>query len=624
MSEKAFNGKLLSINLTTGEITPEHYDDAFYRTYLGGYGIGARLLFDRIPAGADPLGPDNILGLFPGLLTGTPLFGSRFQAVAKSPRNGGWGDANCGGDWGPYLKAAGWDGVMFTGKSSKPVYLYIEDDKVELRDASHLWGMLAIECEDKLKEEFGKKSSIALIGPAAEKLSLMTGITNERGRLAARSGLGAVMGSKMLKAVVVKAGRQVILGDDKEVRQGLRSGLDGMLKPLADFFRTYGTTGITPMSAMSGDAPVKNWGGVGVVDFQQAMALTGDNVNSRMQKRYACWHCPMACGGESKPSENPKYNYPNHTHRPEYETMTSFGTMALMNDVDALIMANHLCNDYGFDTIAAGGTATFAIECYEAGILTKEDTGGLELRWGDPDAIIELIHLMGQRKGIGDILADGVQQAAKRIGKGSEKFAMHIDGEELPMHDPKLNPGYATTYKIDPTPARHTQGTEGGGEAGGPRGVAVIPTFAGDKTTYAGRGPTHKGMSEYMHVVNASGLCMFVMAAAEAGQIPSWINLVTDWDTSWEELMVTGERISNLRMAFSVKHGNYPPQREVPGRMLGTPALEAGPHAGVTVDMDTLANDYLKACDWDAKTGRPSRAKLEQVGLKDVAEALHA
>ncbi|HWO93965.1 MAG TPA: aldehyde ferredoxin oxidoreductase family protein [Dehalococcoidia bacterium] len=623
MDEKPYNGKILNVNLSTGEISTEHLDDSFYRTYLGGYGMGSRLLFDRIPAGADALGPDNILGFFPGLLTGTPLFGSRFQVCAKSPKNNGWGDANCGGDFGPNLKFAGWDGILFYGKAEKPVYLYIEDDKVELRDASDIWGMMAIECEDQLKAEFGKKSSIALIGPAGEKLSRMAGVCNERGRLAARSGLGGVMGSKMLKAVVVKPSRQIIMGTNKELRQTLRSSLDGFVKPLADFFRTYGTTGITPMSAMNGDAPVKNWGGVGIADFQQGTLMTGDNVNARMEKRYACWSCPLACGGESKPSENPAYNYPHHTHRPEYETMTAFGTMALMNDVDALIMANHLCNEYGLDTIAAGATVTFAIECFENGILTKEDTGGLELHWSDAQAIIQLLHLIGRREGIGDVLGDGVKFAADRIGRGSEQFAMHIDGEEVPMHDPKLNPGYGTTYKLDPTPARHTQGTEGGGEAGGPRGVP-LPEFKGDRTVYSGRGPLHKGVAAYQHVVNGSGFCMFVTSAAESGRIPEWINTATGWDTNWDELLKTGDRIGNLRMAFAVKHGNYPPQRHVPGRIIGVPPQEAGPHQGITVDLDTLSREFLEAAGWDQQTGRPSEATLRALGLDDVAQQLAA
>src|SRR5437870_9580736 len=209
--ERAFNGKVLNVNLSTGEVSPEPVPDAMFRKYLGGYGLGARMLLDRVPKGADPLGPDNMLGIFPGLLTGTPLFGQRFQAVTKSPLTGGWGDANCGGNTGPYLKHAGWDGIMFFGASSKPVYLLIKDDQVSLEDASDLWGVDAIEAEKTLMQRHGKQSSVADIGQAGETLSLISGICNDHGRLAARSGVGAVMGSKKLKAIVVVPGSNLMV-----------------------------------------------------------------------------------------------------------------------------------------------------------------------------------------------------------------------------------------------------------------------------------------------------------------------------------------------------------------------------------------------------------------------------
>jgi aldehyde:ferredoxin oxidoreductase len=613
--EKCFNGKILNIRLNQGTVETERIPEQMYREYLGGYGLGARLLFDRIPAGADPLGPDNVLGLMPGLLTGTPLFGIRYQAVGKSPKNNGWGDANAGGDFGPYLKMAGWDGILFYGQSDKPVYILIEDDKVEIRDAGDLWGMLAIDVEDRLKEIHGKKASVACIGPAGEKLSLMAGICNERGRLAARSGLGAVMGSKKVKAVVVKASRSIIAGD-KDKFQMVRTSLDEFRKPLATFFRTYGTTGITNASAFSGDSPVKNWGGAGAVDFPAGQQLSGDNFNARMEKKYACWHCPLACGAESLASENPKYPYPAHTHRPEYETAAAFGTMTLNGDLESLIWINHLCNQYGVDTISAGATAAFAIECYENGILSKEDTDGLDLRWGNTDAIIELLHKMGKREGIGDVLADGVAKAAERIGRGAEKFAIAIAGEELPMHDPKLNPEFYTTYKLDPTPARHTQ------YEGGARQEWGIAPRNRDRAVAEGRGLHHKGASEFMHVVNSTGMCQFIMSAAPNNRIPEWINMTTGWDMTNEEAMRAGERIANLRLAFSLKHGDVPAQRFVPLRAYG--GLTEGPHANFQLDINTLEREYLEAAGWDPVTNKPSRAKLEALGLRDVAETIGA
>jgi aldehyde:ferredoxin oxidoreductase len=618
MQERAFNGKILNVDLSAGTIEAEHLPEQMYRTYLGGYGLGARLLFDRIPRGADPLGPDNVLGLCPGLLTGTPLFGIRYQAVGKSPKTGGWGDANAGGDVGPHLKNAGWDAVLFRGISERPVYLHIEDDRATLQPASDLWGMDAIAVEKKLKERHGNKASVASIGEAGEKLSYMAGICNEWGRLAGRSGLGAVMGSKRLKAVVINSSRAIILGDDKDIRALRRASLDEFIPPLTSFFRTYGTTGITAGSALSGDSPVKNWGGAGTADFPKAMELLGDNFNKRMQKHYACWHCPVACGAESKESENPQYPYPARTHRAEYETACSFGTLSLNADIDYLQYANHLCNLYGLDTIAAGAVIAFAIECFENGLITKEDTDGIDLRWSNPDASIAMLHKIAKREGFGDVLADGIKKAADRIGPRSQPFAMHVGGEELPMHDAKLQPEYFTTYKLDPTPARHTQYESGA------RGQWGVPATQEEKGVGTGRAAHHKAAAEYIHVVNATGMCSFIMMVGPNNRIPEWINATTGWDTTIEELQKTGERIANLRMAFEVREGGNPAKREIPGRLVGSPPLKEGPFEDFTLDWKTQEKEYLAACDWDPETTKPSRRKLEELGLKDVADVLHA
>ncbi|MDP2949931.1 MAG: aldehyde ferredoxin oxidoreductase C-terminal domain-containing protein, partial [Chloroflexota bacterium] len=566
--------------------------------------------------GADPLGPDNILGLMPGLLTGTPLFGIRYQAVAKTPKNGGWGDANCGGDFGPFLKHAGWDGLLFSGLSDRPVYLLIEDDRAQIRDASDLWGLDAITTEEKLKERHGKKASIACIGPAGENLSYMAGICNERGRLAGRSGLGAVMGSKKLKAVVALASRNILAGDDKGIRALVRTSIDEF-GPIATFFRTFGTTGITSTSAFTGDSPVKNWGGAGSVDFPAFPQLTGDKFNAKMDRTYACWHCPLACGAESNESDNPQYPYPKHTHRAEYETACSFGTLTLTADIDCLQYANHLCNAYGLDSISAGATVAFAIECYENGLITKEDTDGLDLTWGNSGAIIEMLHRIGKREGIGDLFADGIRKAADKLGPKAEPFAMEIGGEELPMHDAKLQPEYFTTYKLDPTPSRHTL------YEGGARGGWAMPPSVQDRNQATGRGEHHKGAAEYMHVVNSIGTCMFIMFSGPNERIPEWINAVTDWGITHEELRQTGERIANLRMAFQVREGDNPARRRVPGRLVGSPPLAEGPHKDFSLDTETMQREFLAACDWDQQTCKPSRAKLEELGLQDVADALY-
>jgi aldehyde:ferredoxin oxidoreductase len=619
--EVAYNGKILNVNLTTGEIDVEEIPEQMYREHLGGYGLGARLLFDRIPADADPMGPDNILGIFPGLLTGTPLFGQRFQVVCKSPKTGGWGDANCGGDFGPMLKFTGYDGILFSGESEKPVYLYIDDETVELRDAGDYWGMLAIDCEDQMKEDFGKKISVALIGPAGENLSYMAGVCNERGRLAARSGVGAVMGSKKLKAVVAKPARK-IMSQDKDVLKTVRSSLDGFVGPLKQFFTTFGTTGITSNSAVSGDSPVKNWGGVGIVDLVDEFSManaTGPAVNESMEKKYACWHCPVACGAESVDgSDRGEFAFPKHTHRPEYETMGAFGTMSGNNDIDSLIALNHWCNQYGLDTISAGATISFAIECYENGLITKEDTGGIEMTWGNASSILQALHQIGTREdGLGDLLADGVRAASERIKGGSDEYAIHIDGEELPMHDPKLDIGFGPSYKLDPTPGRHTIWSPGKASRFGSK-----PAAPEDNMQAEGMGGPLKHAHESSALMNAAGMCYFIYTMSPTDRIPEWINLVTGWDTTEEELQTVGERITNLRLAFAIKHGNNPVEREVNGRINGDPPQTDGPLEGVTVDVATMQREWYAEAGWDEGTGKPNRDKLESLGLVDVADAI--
>ncbi|MDA1239520.1 MAG: aldehyde ferredoxin oxidoreductase family protein [Chloroflexi bacterium] len=621
MSDRAFNGRILNVNLSTGEISPEDLPESMYRDLLGGYGLGSRLLFDRIPAGADPLGPDNILGFFPGLLTGTPLFGQRFQVVCKSPKNGGWGDANCGGDFGPMLKFTGYDGILFSGQAERPTYLYIEDDVVELRDASSYWGGLAIDVEDQMKEDLGKKISVAVIGPAGEHQSIMAGIANERGRLAARSGVGAVMGSKRLKAVVVKPTKK-IMAQNKDVLLTVKSSLEGFNANSKKFFTTFGTTGITANSAINGDAPVLNWGGVGVVDFVDERSMAGMNgpaVNESMEKKYACWHCPVACGAESVDgSDRGEFAFPKHTHRPEYETMGAFGVMNSVNDTDAMIAMNHWCNQYGLDSISTGATISFAIECFENGLLTKEDTDGIDLRWGNASAVLKALHAIGRREGhLGELLADGTRAAAEKIGPKAQQYVTSIDGEEPPMHDPKLEAGFAAAYALDPTPARHTLWSPGKSSK-----FPTMPEAPKDRKQTTGKGPQLKAAHEQAHIMNSAGMCYFIYTMSPTDRIPEWVNLVTGWDTTHEELDRVGERIANLRMAFAVKHGNNPAAREVPGRLIGDPPQATGPHEGFTVDLETMKQDWFNLAGWDLTTSKPSRARLEALGLADVAEAL--
>ena len=380
---RGYMGKILNVDLSTGELTDETLDEALCRDFLGGYGIGAKLLYDRMEPGVDALGPDNLLGFFTGPLTGSPsIEGNRFVVVCKSPLTDTWGDANCGGTFGPHLKFAGYDGILFSGAAENPVYLNIEDGKAELHDAADLWGKDSNETEDILKERHGKKAEVACIGQAGENLSLVSAVMNDKGRAAGRSGVGAVMGSKKLKAISASGNAEVPLHDSDKA-DALRKEYMKKTGGAHSLFVDYGTIGITGDSAMSGDSPVKNWGGVGPVDFSDGIKkFHQDTLIAYQDKKYGCWRCTMACGGHMSVKEDGPFKGVAH-HKVEYETAAAWGTMTLADDFPALIKINELCNLYGFDTIGAGCTAAFAVECYENGILTKEDTDGLELNWGN-------------------------------------------------------------------------------------------------------------------------------------------------------------------------------------------------------------------------------------------------
>ncbi len=595
-----YMGRLLFVDLSTGDIAVETPDESLYKDFVGGYGIGAKIMYDRQPPGADPLGPDNMLGFMTGPLTGSPaVTGSRFQAMAKSPLTGGWGDANAGGFFGPSLKNAGFDGVFFTGISDKPVYLSVNEGKAELKDAAHLWGKDTYETEDTLKTELGKKTEIVCIGPSGEKLSLISAIITRRGAAAGRSGLGAVMGSKRLKAVAANGTQDVPVSDPGTAADLRKAHIDALKTPMApgapsmiDNFHKYGTSAGAKRSTLSGDAPVKNWGGIGVVDFPDPSQLDGESAIANLSGRSGCWRCPIAC--EGRLNEGKENKYPAGTRRVEYETQAAFGSMCLNNSIESINMANHICNAYGLDTISAGCTVSFAMECYENGLITKEDTGGIELTWGNHQALVAITEKMAKREGIGDTLADGVKIAAEKIGKGAEAYAVHIGGQELGMHDPKLGDprhGSAARYQMDATPGRHTQGF-------GPAG------FRG-------------------HLVNALGVCMFgYMGADPAKFMAGMLTAVTGWDRSLEEILVAGERIASLRHAFNLREGVNPMDWKVHPRIIGDPPQSEGPLAGIQANLEEQVSRALEKLGWDPNTAKPSKERLLELGLDSAAQDL--
>lgn len=609
-------GKLLWVDLTQKKLKEETLDAGMIRDYLGGYGVGAKILFDKMAPGADPLGSDNILGFMCGILTGTEAVGgSRYVVVGKSPLTGGWGDGNSGGDFGPFLKFAGYDGVFFTGVSDKPVYLAIKDGNAEIRDADHLWGKDSNDTEDLLREEMGDKNTkVACIGPSGERLSLIASIMNNKGRTAARSGLGAIMGSKKLKALAVISSDKTVPVEDSEKAKEMRKK---HLKSLRDsFLKKFGTPGILNMCAERDDTPTKNWAGVAPIDLPEFTKLGGDQVVEEQKRKYACWHCPVACGGHMKEGTG-RYKYKENVHKPEYETLGMFGPDLMNTNLASIIKSNDICNRYGLDTISAGAVIAFAIECYENKLITQEDTDGLEMTWGNHESIVAMLGKIARREGLGDILADGVKVAAEKIGKGSEQYAMHIGGQELPAHDPKVGLQWAISYPLDATPGRHCQGGEG------PMCPGVLPEY--DPMSFKGRGVPHKIGKCFSHAFNAAGLCMFVVGDcySDGQDFVEALNIIGDWNLTMDDVLKIGERIANLRIAFNIREGLNPVEIYIPDRIMGNPPKVKGPNAGFTIKREEAFNEYLQAMDWDLQTAKPSADKLRELGLLNVEKSLY-
>jgi aldehyde:ferredoxin oxidoreductase len=645
-------GKILVVDLSTRTIEEETIPDAVYEKYLSGLGLAAHVLYNRIPAGADPLGPDNILGFVSGLLTGTgSLFAGRWMAVAKSPLTGGWGDANCGGTFSPAIKHSGYDGIFFKGISEKPTLLYIKNGKAELRDAAHLWGKDTIETEEFLHKEFGESSRVAAIGPAGEKLSLISGISNDRGRLAARSGLGAVMGSKRLKAVVLDGKKRIGAYNKDEVKRlsrtcnkwvqfqlplgpGIGMGLlgallrvlptamamDGMIYKM--ILRKWGTGGLNQMSPEWGDSPVKNWKGSNVDwPLKRSNSANPDRINKFEKQKYHCYSCPLGCGGICTTSGKHK-----EMHKPEYESVLALGGLCMNEDTDSLFNLNELLNRAGMDTISAGATVAFAMECYEKGLITKDDTGGIDLTWGNASGVSALIHKMIAREGIGDILADGTKVASKKIGRGADKYAIHAGGQEPAMHDGRMDPGFAVHYSVEPTPGRHTIGAYLYYEMfqlwkkvkGLPRKLPFEIYLKGSRyKADIKQAQESAACSKYMNVVNGAGICMFgSFLGIKRTPTFDWLNAVTGWGKTPEEYMEIGERIQTLKQAFNIKHGISPKSNRLSDRALGRAPLSQGANKGRTVPIEKMMGDYWTQFGWDPETGNPTPECMVRLGIE--------
>jgi aldehyde:ferredoxin oxidoreductase len=619
-----YKGKVAFVDLTAGKIMEEEIPESTYRSFLGGAGLGARILYEHMKPGVDPLGPDNILGLLPGILSGTTVpMATKYSVMAKSPLTNTWGDANSGGLIGAELKATGYDALFFTGKAAKPVYVFVNDDGIEIRDANHLWGKDTIETVEQLIQDTGEKRiRVSCIGPAGEGCSLISSIVTDNCRVAGRSGIGAVMGSKMLKAVAVKGSQKVELADKDRYDQLRKETLDHLSKlddlPFLGGLSKMGTCGgplgLVPMGA----SPIKNWSLAGKEAFPEYEKTGGESILKYQLRKAGCGNCHINCGGVVNVKEGP---YATEGRKPEYETLAAFGSMLANSDGESIIKANDICDRLGLDTISAGAVIAFAMECYEKGVIGKEETAGIELTWGNAPAVIAMLEKIGARDGLGDVLADGVKRASERIGKGSEEWAIHVHGQEPGYHDPRLFDLRGLGYITGAAPGRHmVSGSSIRLEQEGKLGPYPELQRPEDEDELTKKGKINAIGVSYNVAFSDTGLCLFALSSGSNVPLADIISAVTGWDFTAAELLNAGKRTVTLRQAFNIREGLRAKDFSLPGR-IGEPAA-SGPLKGQKVDFDAIRQSFFKAMDWDPETGVPSSQCLSELGLESLVGKL--
>jgi aldehyde:ferredoxin oxidoreductase len=614
-----YKNKILQLDLSTCKIDITDVPGDDKKRFIGGSGVAAKLFLDRFNIKVDPLSPDNPLIVMNGPITGTTLPGtSRFVACGKSPLTGIWGESACGGNFGAEMKMAGWDGILFKGASEKPLYLLIEDSQCKLLDASDLWGKDIYQVTDSLKARYkdGKQVKVFTIGRAGENLVKFAGIGNDKGHFSGRTGMGALMGSKKLKAIVVRGSGicEPALGDEYNV---LRHNLIAKIKEAipAQALRQMGTDSGMDLGMMTNDVPIKNW--AAPQDFDLSASLGGPTLTEKyLTKPHACYACPIACKRVVKVAD--LLYKTEEGPGPEYETCCTFGTMIMNKDLAGVIKANELCNKAGIDTISGGTAIAFAYECYEKGIISKGDTDGLELTWGNIDPALKLIEMITERKGIGAILAEGTREAAKRFGKESQEFVVEVKGLEAPMHDPRGWHGMGLGYAVSTRGACHLQHMTLYIE----QGMSAYPE-TGLKASY--KGPKSEGKAE-MYLIsenlgvpcNSACICIFVLGCLSATDFAEMLRVTTGYKNfDVEELLKSGQRINLLKRTINSILGMKKEDDRLPKRIL-TPL---SPRGNVP-DIELMLKEYYVLRGLDDR-GWPKRETLEATGLKDLISKLY-
>ena len=615
----SYNGKILHVDLSEQRTWTEELEELIYRKYLGGSALSSYFLLRDLPPGVDPLGPDNLLMFMTSVINGLPMSGAnRYSAAGKSPLTGGFGEAEAGGYWGPELKRSGFDGVIVHGRADKPAYLVVSDGECEFRDASKYWGQLAGEVQDGIVDELGdSRVRVLQTGVAGENQVLYSAIVNELRHYHGRAGLGAVMGSKNLKAIVAR-GRERIgpdaRDDAREVVNWFRDNYDKE----NDRFHEHGTAGgILDLDA-DGILPTRNFRDG---SFEHAKAIAGATMSDTiLVDRGTCYSCLVACKREVEVEErgvSPKYG------GMEYEIIGALGSLCGVGNMNDVAELSQWVNRYVLDGISTGVAIAFAMECYENGILTKDDVDGLDLTWGNAEASIALVHKIGRREGFGDVLADGVKRAAQKIGRGSEQYAMHVKGQEFPMHEPRGKTSLTLAYSVSPTGADHMEAIhdpawEGLGVVdNGLSEIGLIEPV--DRLAMTPAKVRAFFVSQALWgFYNSVGMCNFVgmpIGALKVRQLADYINAATGWDMTEWELMKVGEKSNVMARLFNLREGFTRADDNLPQRMYE--GLQNGKLEGVSIDkgeFEQMLSLYYDMAGWD-EGGMPTAGKLAELDL---------
>jgi len=615
---KGYMNKVINVNLSTETIESIQYDDNLLKKYIGGSGLATKILWDRKIYEVEPLSPENLLIFMTGPFANTPaLTSGRHTVVTKSPSTGMFAESDAGGRWGGTLKRAGFDGIIVEGCAKEPVYLWVSEGNVEIRKANHLWGKDVFATDELIKAETNQKAVTACIGQGGENLCWMASIINDgkSARASGRCGTGAVMGSKKLKAIAVHGSIKTDIYDKAGLQSSVRNIAKQAREKLAGL-TTHGTSGGLFSFEEMGTLPLQNWKGRERWT-EGAQAITGATMTEKaFTGNYGCEGCVVRCGREIR-VEDDRYGTIEGAG-PEYETLAGFGSLCLVSDLNAILKANDLCNRYGIDTISTSACVSFAMEAFERGILTTDDTDGLDLTWGNAEAMVTLVEWIAEKKGIGAVLAKGVRKAAQTIGKGSEEYAIHSHGLEFPLHDPR---GYMTCsieYAMSARGACHMSGVTHGFERALTMpevGLKEVP----DRLSTDKKGELTAKAQNVVGLFDSLKACKLMMfAGVTLTDLLTWYNCITGETVSMDEFVKTGERTYNLKRLFNLQCGIHPEEDKVPDRILTLPKDAEGWGTKLP-PFEEMRDEYYKTQEWDEK-GFPTRSTLEKLGLQEEME----